>query len=177
MIDAFCSCYEFSISLLDKMQISDWIDIVSIIADVLIAVVVTKAITRRLSADRELRNFFITEVRELSQKYKSFIQDVIDEKVIGKNAISYGKKASMEIDEIMRCVSKKYGIDKNLLKNVKKTLKFTLLNFAWHEKSGASEDAIQLNNGEINQLISLHMNNCHSLNDLIMLINEKKECK
>lgn len=177
MIDAFCSCYEFSISLLDKMQISDWIDIFSIIADILIAVVVTKIVTQRLSADRELRNFFITEVRELSQKYKSFIQDVLDEKVVGKNAISYGKKASMEIDEVMRCVSKKYGIDKNMLKNVKKTLKFTLLNFSWHEKSGASENAIRLKNGEIFQLDRLHMSNCHSFNDLIMLINEQKERK
>lgn len=177
MIDAFCSCYEFSISLLDKMQISDWIDIFSIIADILIAVVVTKIVTQRLSADRELRNFFITEVRELSQKYKSFIQDILDEKVVGKNAISYGKKASMEIDEVMRCVSKKYGIDKNMLKNVKKTLKFTLLNFSWHEKSGASENAIRLKNGEIFQLNRLHMSNCHSFNDLIMLINEQKERK
>ena len=177
MIDIFCSCYNNSLSLFAKMDISNWIDIFSILADIIIALVITKIITQRLSADRELRNFFITEVRDFSQKYKSFMQDVLDGKIVGKHAISYGKKASMEIDEIMRCVSKKYGIDKNLLKNIKKTLKITLLNFSWHKKEMASENVIQLQDNEITLLNQQHIKNCHLFNDLIMLINERKEKK
>lgn len=167
----FCGCYESVSTFLGGLSTANWIDIISILVDVLIACWITYFISRRISADRELRNYFMTEVKNFKQRYIDYLNKVASGTVTVHEAICFGKNASMELSEFQRNLINRYGVPESFFKDMKYLAKNKILNYSWNNQPSEENTIIKLTASEENDLNRKKKVIISHFNDIIIKIN------
>lgn len=91
----------------DGWSISNLIALGSILVDLLIAVYITIVVNRRLSSDREIRNYFIKEVEREKDLHNIFWEDFENSAMKLQDVLSWFKRRNMESAALMNAYCEK----------------------------------------------------------------------
>lgn len=98
------------------MQISDWINIVSIIVNIGLTLFIVRSVQNKQNNTRVLKDFMISEVKEIKANYKELFKKIQHDKIQPSLIIPWFKSSNGNVNDTMRILNDKFGIEKNKLK-------------------------------------------------------------
>lgn len=100
---------------LDRVSISDWINIIGIIINSSLSIWLVITIQNRLTNKRVLKDHFITEIKDIRSEYKIFLNNLYSNNIRVKSVIPWFKLMNIKVIDIMRTINEIYKIDENIL--------------------------------------------------------------
>lgn len=100
--------------LIDKfknLQTSHVIDIIGIFTNIILGAVIVWMIQKKLSDDRGVKDYFISEVREIRDDYKHFVNKMLQKQINSKFAVEWFKNMSIKIGQLEYFLKYKLEID------------------------------------------------------------------
>ena len=90
------------------MNYSDWISICGVVMSSIVGIIIATVIQKKSSSSRFLRDFFIKELSDIQEYYRSFINDIWSGKENARNIIDTLKYLSFRIKTIDKYTVQKY---------------------------------------------------------------------
>lgn len=166
---SLCGCIEPP----DSMKISDWISLASLVVNAILAVVVIITVQNKLTNRRVLKDHFIGEVKEIRNGYNEFLTELRTNTMHPHKIIPWFKIANLKVNDLMKILGKKYGINQNHLKPYQIDLNTQISNnvdFISHY----TNSQVIFSTQSKNQIIRFQQKHNQLFNELIVLINDSK---
>ncbi|OFX31046.1 MAG: hypothetical protein A2X08_18270 [Bacteroidetes bacterium GWA2_32_17] len=164
-----CCC----INPFDSFTNANWIALVGIAVNAILAFWIVRTIQNKLTNKRVLKDHFINEVKEIRNDYKNCLNNLYLNQTNAKIVIPWFKLINIKIDDLMILISQKYKkIDQKALNPYQNELRELITeneDFIKQYESGK-----QVNFSEIsrNQFIKFQQKHNHLFNDIIIKIND-----
>lgn len=155
-----------------KLDAADWIAIISIVVNAILAYWIITTIQKNLENKRVLKDHFITEIKEIKEEFKKILNKAFAGELKPKTLPRWFKLMGIKIDEILKLLSTKYGIPTKTLDPYKIELREILMSSEEFEKSFKKNECINLSEETLNKIIVFQQTHSSSFNNLIIKIND-----
>lgn len=156
------------------LQISDWISIIDIIATSIIGIWIVIAVQNNLTKSRYIKEYFISEVKDIRDLYKQFINQLYKNKISAIDIKDWFKIMSERTQNLDGFLHKKYNINNSLIvsKHAEIQQKITSMDeFNEHY----SNPTVNFSNSSKNDILRLHSELSCILTQRIIDINSAKK--
>lgn len=160
------------INIYCKIGLSDWISIVSIIINSLLAVWIVTNIQKNQINKRVLKDFIIKEFIDIRSQYKDKIENLYNSKIHPKPLLPWFKLMNIKVINLMNIANTKYKIDKDLLHPFQIDLRDMITENESFIKAYSGNSEIKLTDSERSRIVQFLQDNSHVFNDLIVKIND-----
>jgi hypothetical protein len=159
--------------MLCGLQVSDWIGIAEIIVTSVIGIWIAVAVQNNLTKSRYLKEYFINEVKDIRDLYKSFVNQLYRNKISATDIKDWFKIMSERTQNLDKFLHNKYQIDNSLIvsKHAEIQQKITSMDeFNEHYK----EIVVSFANSSKNEILKLHSELSCVLTQRVIDINSAK---
>lgn len=101
-----------------KFQLGDLLATIEIIVNVVFGALIVLVIQKRMSDDRGVKNYFISETNELLSAYNIFFNEVYNKKRSCKNITSWFKIMTSRLEQLRLCLNEDLQIPEKELNNI-----------------------------------------------------------
>jgi hypothetical protein len=155
------------------LQISDWIAIADILVTTIIGIWIAISVQNNLTKSRYLKEYFINEVKEIRDSYKSFITRLCKGELAAKYIKDWLKIMSERTQNLDKFLHDKYKIDNSLIVQKhaeiqKKITDFDEFNDNYKEKT------VNFSSSSKNDIYKLHSELRCTLTQRVIDINNAK---
>lgn len=157
------------------LDASNWIDLIAIIVNALLAYWIVKTIQNRLQNKRVLKDHFINEIKEIRNEYKTCLSNLYSDNTIPSRVIPWFKLMNIRVTDIMTHINEKYGVDKDKLKPYQRELQELITNNSDFMAQFRSTTAIKFSENSKTQMIVFQQSNNKLFNDIIVAINDSEK--
>ena len=151
---------------------SDWIELIGIIINSLLAIWIVATIQSNLNNRRVLKDHFICEIKNIRDAYKNQLSIIYSEKCIPQDMIPWFKLMNIKINDIMKIISKRYKIDIKKLEPYQLELRNIVTENEDFISQFKKNEPMKISSQFKNDLIKFQQTNNYIFNDLIILIND-----
>jgi len=165
-----CCCITFFCSL----ESSDWIHLIGILINSGLAIWIVRTIQNKLTNRRVLKDHFISEIKEIRNEYRNYMNNLCSNNIYPKRAIPWFKLMNIKIEDLMSCINDKYNIDKKSLLPYQNELRELItenVDFIQQFKSGK---LVVFSEQSLNSFIKFQQENNQLFNHLIIKVNDSK---
>lgn len=162
------------------ITLDQWISIidvflsfVGIIVSALIAVWVVKVIQNRLTDTRVIKDYFIDEIRDIRNQYRSFINDLMKGAVETRTIVSTCKLLNIRTSDLMQSACSKFTIDDKIFSDYHYDLLAFITDCESVIASYKTDEKATLSQVEKVELIGIQQKYAHLFNDVILKINDQ----
>ncbi|MEQ9313509.1 MAG: hypothetical protein RJQ05_13245 [Cytophagales bacterium] len=160
------------INLLSKVELGDWISILSLIVNSGLAIWLVLTLQNKLANQRVLKDHLINEIKDLRDQYKSFINDLRSGKIKPKDVNSRLKLMNITAHDLIDLSKKKAGCKKDFLNSYQVELRDIVTEFPEYKSSFKANIEFELDSESVTQLLKFQQQNQHLFNDLILIVNQ-----
>ena len=152
---------------------SDIISLISLIVNIFLTIWIVKTLQKNLANKRYLKDYLITEIKDLKAEYGKFLSELYSGKSKPKRITPWFKLMNIKVRDTMEIVPKKYKIDKEILKNYQIELRNFVTDLEEFKSSYKDNEMVVLKEESMVELMKFHRNNNSKFSSLIIKINEK----
>lgn len=98
------------------MGVSDWIALIGVIVNSILAYWIVRTIQNKLTNKRVLKDHFINEIKEIRNDYKTCLNNLYLNTTHPHRVIPWFKLMNIKVTDLMTLINTKYKIDKDKLK-------------------------------------------------------------
>lgn len=155
------------------LNVSNWIDITSIIVNGGLAFWIAKTLQNSMNNKRVLKDHFISEVKILKEEYFNLIDNISSNKCKPKELNSQFKTLNIKTNSLMLFLNKRYKIDTRFLTAYQIDLKKMVTEFDEYIYNFRENDDLILESDSLQKIIKFRQQNFGTFNSLIISINDK----
>lgn len=156
----------------DTIKIADYISILAIIINFILAIIIVRTIQNRLTNKRVLKDHFISEIKELRNEYRDCINKLHSNSANSKEILPLLKLMNIKAKDLIELVNIKHGIDKQILLPYQDTLRELITNNVDFIRDFNTVGTINFSEDSKNSFHKFQQENNHIFNDLIIKIND-----
>jgi len=156
-----------------SLQISDWIGIAEIIVTSVIGIWIAVAVQNNLTKSRYLKEYFINEVKDIRDLYKSFINQLYRNKISATDIKDWFKIMSERTRTLDKFLHEKYKIDNSLIVQKHAEIQQTITNMDEFNED-YKKKTISFTNSSKNDILKLHSELSCVLTQRVIDINSAK---
>lgn len=160
-------------NLISTLNTSDYISVVGIIVNSLLAIWIVRTLQSNLANKRYLKDHLIQEIKNLRNEYSKFLNELNSGNMKPQKVAPWFKLMNIKVHDTMELVNEKYKIDKDLLKNYQVELRDLVTEFEEFNTNYRKNCNIQLGSQSLRDLIQFQQKNQSKFNKLIININDK----
>lgn len=160
-------------NLISTLNTSDYISVVGIIVNSLLAIWIVRTLQSNLANKRYLKDHLIQEIKNLRNEYSKFLNELNSGNMKPQKVAPWFKLMNIKVHDTMELVNEKYKIDKDLLKNYQVELRDLVTEFEEFNTNYRKNCNIQLGSQSLRHLIQFQQKNQSKFNKLIININDK----
>ncbi|TND09852.1 MAG: hypothetical protein FD123_780 [Bacteroidetes bacterium] len=157
-----------------RLEPSDWIEIFGILINAGLAIWIVITIQNRLTNKRVLKDYFISEVKDLRNEYKICLSNLYTGKTYPKSVTPWFKLMNIKVNDLMKILQEQYKIDKDILKPYQNDLRELITEDENFIKQFKNDKPIEFNDSSKNSFMKFQQQNNSLFNKLIISINEAK---
>lgn len=158
------------------LTLDQWIGhsltLIGIVVGALVAVWVVKVIQNKLTDDRVLKDYFISEIKDIRDQYRSFVNDLLKGAVEAKAVMSWFKLLNIRTTDLMTCAKAKYEVNHLLFQEYHYDLLACITESEAMSAALANSSTLNLSQNEKSQLINIQQQYLHLFNEAIIAIND-----
>jgi len=152
---------------------SEIISLISLVVNFSLTIWIVRTLQKNLANKRYLKDYLIAEIKDLKAEYGKFLSELYSGKSKPKRITPWFKLMNIKVQDTMEIVSKKYKIDKGILKNYQIELRNFVTDLEEFESNYKKDNYIQLSSKSQGELIQFQQDNNSKFSSLIIKINEK----
>lgn|SRR5690554_1106261 len=160
-------------NLISTLNTSDYISVVGIIVNSLLAIWIVRTLQSNLANKRYLKDHLIQEIKNLRNEYSKFLNELNSGNMKPQKVAPWFKLMNIKVHDTMELVNEKYKVDKDLLKNYQVELRDLVTEFEEFNTNYRKNCNIQLGSQSLRHLIQFQQKNQSKFNKLIININDK----
>lgn len=157
------------------LEASDWIDLIAIIVNAILAYWIVKTIQNRLQNKRVLKDHFIKEIKEIRNEYKTCLSNLYSDNTIPSRVLPWFKLMNIRVSDIMMHINEKYAVDKDKLRPYQRDLQELITNNADFMTQFRSTTAVKFSENSKTQMMVFQQNHNKLFNDIIVAINDSEK--
>jgi len=162
------------INELKSFQPSDWIDLIGILVNSLLAIWIVRTIQSKLTNKRVLKDHFINEIKEIRNDYKTCLNNLYTSQSVAKRVIPWFKLMYIKVDDLMKLINQKYAIDKKMLSPYQNELRELITENEDFIKQYETGKPITFSEDSKSQFIKFQQSYNHLFNDIIIRVNDSE---
>ncbi|MDR3046879.1 MAG: hypothetical protein LBU51_04590 [Bacteroidales bacterium] len=159
--------------ILYGLQISDWIGIVEIVVTSVIGIWIAVAVQNNLTKSRYLKEYFINEVKEIRDLYKSFVNHLYKGDKSATDIKDWFKIMSERTQNLDKFLHQKYKIDDSLIKSKHAEIQQKVTDYDEFNEN-YKEPTVKFTNSSKNDILKLHSELSCVLTQRVIDINAAK---
>jgi len=159
-------------SWINSIEPAEWVSLIGIIVNSLLAYWIVKTIQNRLTNKRVLKDHFINEIKDKRNEFKSYLNKLYSNQITGKKAIPWFKLMYIKVDDIMSLIDLKYKINKQLLNPYQIELRELITENSDFINQFQSDTPIQFSEESKSKFIIFQQKHNHLFNEIIIRIND-----
>jgi len=160
------------INIFDTFQASNWIDVLGIIVNSILALWIVRTIQNKLTNRRVLKDHFINEIKDIRGDYKNCLNNLYSGQTVARRVIPWFKLMYIRVDDLMNLISEKYKIDTKALSPYQNELRELITENEDFIKYYDSDKPIVFSENSRSQLIKFQQAHNHLFNDIVIKIND-----
>jgi len=157
---------------IDIFEVSDWIDIASIVVNFFLAIWIVTVFQDKLNNKRVLKDHLINEVKDIRDDYRTFLNILYSNKSEPSQIAPWFKLMNIKINDILDLISKNHSIDRKILYPYQVELRDIITEFDEYIDNYISNTNITLLPTSQLSIIQFEQRNNHIFNDIIVIIND-----
>lgn len=165
-----CCCVADFVSLSN----SEWIDIVGLLVNSLLAFWIVRTIQNKLTNKRVLKDHFINEVKEIRNEYRQCLSNLHSSKTHASRVIPWFKLMNIKVDDLMQIMNKKYKVDSKILNPYQNELRELITESTDFISQYSKEQNLEFSETTKSRIIIFQQEHNHLFNDLIIQINDSE---
>jgi hypothetical protein len=167
-----------SIKLLSSLTPTDWIELIGVAINAILAYWIVRTIQNKLTNRRVLKDHFINEIKEIRSEYKNCLSNLYANKTHPENVIPWFKLMNIKVSDLMHLIHIKYKIPTNILLPYQNDLRELVtnneeFNHQFKEKKETNKP-IEFSDNSRHSLIKFQQEHSHIFNDIIVAINDSE---
>lgn len=151
---------------------SDIIAIIGVIVNSILAIWIVKTLQNNLTNKRYLKDHLIQEIKGLRNEYKIFLNELYHGRLKPKQILPWFKLMNIKIQDVMKIVNEKYGLEKDILKNYQVELRNIVTEQEEFTDNFKNNECISLKESSFKELLKFQQENNSKFNELIIEIND-----
>lgn len=154
------------------IQTSDWIEIASIMVNATIGIILAVIVSKKISNKRALKDYFISEIKDIRDNYRKFLNDLFSDKYNFNTTNSWFQVMNMRLINMEKALQEHNAKDKLEAKEINHELRDIVTD---HEDyNNASEKPnVTINQAHKQEIVRKHSEISLSLMKAIVKINNK----
>lgn len=165
MGETYCYTIDFNLSN------SDFIDIAAIVVNIILTVWIVMVIQNRSANKRFLKDYYISELKEIRNEFKNCLSNLYNNKVLPKNIIPWFKLMNIKVTDYMEGVNSTYKVDQKFLEPYQNELRELITENQDFINQFNSKEKLILSSVSKNELIRFQQVHSKLFNKLIIKIN------
>ena len=165
-----CDCIGHS----SGFDTGNWISLAAICVNSILAIWIVKTIQYRLTNKRVLKDHLINEVKDIRSQYTSCLSNLYSSATMAKNVIPWFKLMNIKIEDLMKIINEKYGVDKKILDPYQNELRDIITENRDFIKQYEALKPVVFTDNSKSLLMKFQQTNNHLFNTLIIKINDAK---
>ncbi len=161
-----------TIDLCQSLDSSDWVDIVAIIINSILALWIISRLQNKITNKRVLKDHFITEIREIRNEYKQYLKNLYADSVNPKTIIPWFKLMNIKVSDTMMYLNTKYKIEPTLLNPYQNDLRELITENPEFNNQFKDKIVLTLSPEFKTQLVTFQQTNSKLFNEIIVKIND-----
>jgi hypothetical protein len=156
------------------LSTSDWVQLFGVIVNATLAYWIVRTIQNKLTNRRVLKDYFINEIKEIRNEYKTWMSNLYSNTTQSKRVIPWFKLMNIKVDDLMTCINAKYNIDKKLLSPYQNELRELVTENEDFIKQFESSKPIEFSEVSRSSFIKFQQEHNQVFNHVIIMINDSK---
>jgi len=159
--------------LLFVKQMSDYIRILGILINALLAVWIVNVLQKKLANTRALKDYFIDETKSIKDAYKDKIKDIHTDNLNPQHQKAWFKQMNLDTQDLMNMLNSKYStINESVLHPFQQELRELILNNPEFENAFKKNKKIIFSEDFKLKISRFEQKNSKLFNELIIKIND-----
>jgi hypothetical protein len=163
-------CYLNNLSF--ALTLADWISLIGIIINSILAYWIVRTIQNKLTNKRVLKDHFISEIKEIRGEYKEFLNNLYSSKIHSGKVIPWFKLMNIKVDNILDLAVRRYRLDNKALNPYQNQLRDLITDNVDFINQFGLDVPLNLSQDSKNQLIRFQQQHNHLFNEIIIKIND-----
>lgn len=155
-----------------SLSSSDWISIISLIINSLLAIWIVITIQKKLRNRRVLKDHIINEILDIRLSYKRQVEKIHSSKAKPKELLPWFKLMNVKVINLMDIANSKYGIDKQIFDPFQTQLRFIITEDQGYINSFKNNQEVELTDHTKQILLKFLQENNYRFNSAIVSIND-----
>lgn len=155
---------------LQVLQASDWIEISSIVVNASIGIILAVIVSKRISNKRALKDYFISEIKDIRDNYRKFLNDFFSQKYTFNSTNSWFQVMNMRLINLEKALNEFNTKIKFEAKNLNHDLRDIITD---HEdfNNSYSKEHVSINQAHKQEIVKKHSEISLALMRSIVSIN------
>ncbi|WP_026838313.1 hypothetical protein [Gillisia sp. JM1] len=158
--------------ILASLEVSDYINIFSVILNAILAIWIINTIQNRLNNKRVLKDYFINEVKDIRGEYRILLNEIYRSKIKPNKISPWLKLMNIRTNDLMDIILKKHRVSENFLRPYHIDLRNLITEDANFIQSFKLNEEFVLTEKSKKDLIVFQQKNNSLFNKLIIEIND-----
>lgn len=159
--------------IVSSVTISDYIEIASIVINVIFGVWVIITIQKNLNNRRILKDHFIAEIKDIRNEYRDFLVSLSSNRIKPKQVAPWFKLMNIKVTNLVGILNNKYNLDNKVLYPYQVELRETVTEFEEYINNFKTNTEIKLNDESMGKIINFQQTNNGIFNKIIIHINDR----
>lgn len=160
------------IKLFEKMETGDWIEIISILINSLLAIWIVRTVQNKLTNKRVLKDHLINEIKDIRVEYQSILNKLYKNELKPQSIPPWFKLMNIKLNDLLNVTNAKYKIDQHFMNPYQLGLRDLVTQLPEFEKNYQKNLPIKLSVNSQNQILQFQQKNSKLFNNLIIKIND-----
>lgn len=156
------------------MSVSDYISLLAIVVNSVLAIWIVKVLQNGQTNKRYLKSHLIQEIKEIKIEYKKFLNQLNTRGLKPQSIPPWLKLMNIKIQDLMELVKEKYDIEHDHLKEYQINLRSTVTELEEFIGSYKQNNNFKLDSDSLDKIIKFQQENYSKFNKLIVEINDCK---
>jgi hypothetical protein len=156
-----------------NLSTSDIINLIGLIVHSTLAVYIVIILQKNLANKRHLKDFLISEIKDLRFEYKKFFNELCSGNLRAKKIIPWLKLLNIKSYNTLNIINKKYKVEKNYLNSYQVELRELVTELDEFNSNYNGNKKLALKEESFSKLIKFQQENSSKFSSIIIMINEK----
>lgn len=156
-----------------NLSTSDAISILSLVVNSLLAIWIVRTLQNNLANKRHLKDFLISEIKDLRFEYKKFFNELCSGNLRTKKIIPWLKLLNIKSHDTLNIINEKYNVKKNYLNSYQVELRELVTELDEFNSNYNENRKLALKEESFSKLIKFQQENSSKFSSIIIMINEK----
>lgn len=152
---------------------SDIINLIGLIVHSILAVYIVIILQKNLANKRHLKDFLISEIKDIRFEYKRFFNELCSGNLRAKRIIPWLKLLNIKSYDTLNIINKKYEVKKNYLNSYQVELRELVTELDEFNSNYNENKKLALKEESFSKLIKFQQENSSKFSSIIIMINEK----